>query len=324
MKHTDEVDSIKTRPSFKWKDLVSFYLECKDKQGKEIPFAKRGSGLRRLLMVAYFQYLAQKGKTAGSLKGSIYGIEEPETYLHPGAQRDLLNSFKDITKSDQVLVSTHSPVFAGSTEIGNLTLIVREGGIAKVLQGDKLELSKVAEELGVEPNDQIYGYKAIVFFDGPTDCDVFNTFAETLYQSKKLTSTFKDKQIGILPGGGNNLKHWITRKAIKGINRKYCIIFDSDLKSPIDQVSEEKKKLKSEVERDGGICFILKKREIENYLHPVVIQEKTGKEIEIDDYTDVKSLFDDKICGLAEYMTAEQILARDKYDDNGKERHELL
>ena len=324
LQHTDEVASIKARPSFKWKDLVSFHLECRDKQGKEIAFAKRGSGLRRLLMVAYFQYLAQRGKTADSLKGDIYGIEEPETYLHPGAQRDLLDSLKTITTSEQVLVSSHSPVFAGSTDIANLALIIRENGIAKVLQGDKLELAKVAEELGVEPSDQIYGYKAIVFTEGTTDCDFINTVAETFFQDKKLPSNLESKQIGILPGGGGNLKHWVTRKAIKGINRRYAVILDSDRKSSGASIPEEKKKLKLEIERDGGICFILRKREIENYLHPDVIKEKTGKEVKFDDFTDVKSLCGDKICGLVEYMTVEQILDKDKYYENGNERHELL
>jgi len=324
LKHTDEVTSIKARPSFKWKDLVSFYLECKDKQGKEIEFAKRGSGLRRLLMVAYFQYIAQRGTTEGSMKSKIYGIEEPETYLHPGAQRDLLDSFRTIAASEQVLVSSHSPVFAGSTDIKNLILVIRENGIAKVLQGNKLQLSKVAEELGVEPSDQIYGYKAIVFLEGPTDCDFINTVVKTFYKSGKLPSTFETKQIGCLPGGGNNLKHWVTRKAIKGINWRYAVILDSDRKSNSDEISEEKIKLKSEIEKDGGTCFILRKREIENYLHPDLIKEKTGKDIPDPDFDNIKKICGDKISGLVKDMTVNQILERDAYTDNGDEKHELL
>jgi putative ATP-dependent endonuclease of OLD family len=325
LQHTDEVASIKVKTSFKWKDLVSFSLDCRDKQDKEIAFAKRGSGLRRLLMVAYFQYLAQREKATGSVKDDIYGIEDPETYLHPGAQRGLLDSFKAIATSEQVLVTSHSPVFAGSTDIENLALIVRENGVAKVLQKDRLELTKLAEELGIEPSDQIYGYNAVVFVEGVDDCNVFSTVAKTLYDSGKLSSTFSDKQIGLLPGGGDNLKHWITRKAIKGINRRYAVILDSDRKSSSEQISKGKLNLKLEAEQDGGICVILKKREIENYLHPDVIsRERSGKEVVIDDFTDVKCLCGEKICGLFKHMSAEQILERDSYDDNGTEKHELL
>ncbi|MFH1902707.1 MAG: AAA family ATPase [Candidatus Omnitrophota bacterium] len=324
LKHTDEVASIKARPSFKWKDLVSFYLECRDKQGKEIAFAKRGSGLRRLLMVAYFQYLAQRNKEKDSLKSNIYAIEEPETYLHPGAQRDLLDSFKTIATSEQVMISSHSPVFAGSTDIGNLVLITRENGVAQVLQGNNLKLETVSEELGVEPSDQIYGYKAIVFAEGPTDCDFINQIVEKFFNGGKLSSTFESKQIGILPGGGNNLKHWVTRKAIKGINRRYAVILDSDRKTSSEQISKEKQELKSKIERDGGICFILTKREIENYLHPDLIKEKTGKDIPDSDFDDIKKSCGDKISGLVQHMTVSQILERDVYSDNGSQKHELL
>jgi putative ATP-dependent endonuclease of the OLD family len=324
LRHTDEVSSIKARPSFEWKNLVSFYLECKDKQDKEIAFAKRGSGLRRLLMVAYFQYLAQRDKSKELVKSTIYGIEEPETYLHPGAQRELLDSFKTITMAEQVLVSSHSPVFAGSTDVENLVLITRETGIAKVFQRDKLELAKVADELGVEPSDQIHGYKAIVFTDGPDDCDFFNTIVETFHRSGRLAFTLKEKKIGILPGCGSNLKHWVTRKAIKSINHRYAVIMDSDLKSNSDQISPRKIALKLEIESDGGICIILRKREIENYLHPDVVMNKTGKAVTIDDYVDVKSIGISKICNFVEFMTAEQLLERDKYYDKGNEKHELL
>lgn len=326
LRHTDEVVSIKARPSFKWKDLVFFYLECCDKQGKEIAFAKRGSGLRRLLMVAYFQYLAQRNKTKSSMKSNIYGIEEPETYLHPGAQRELLGSFRAIAASEQILVSSHSPVFAGSTDIENLILLIRQNGITKVLQGENLELEKIAEELGVESSDQVYGYRAVVFVEGPTDCIFFETIANTFHESKKLQSTFQKERIGVLPGAGNNLKHWVTRRIMKRINQRYAVILDSDRKSSSAPIPQEKKRLKSDIEKDGAICFILQKREIENYLHPSVIKDKTGKEVPIGDFdfADIKKSCGEDVSGLVKHMTVEQILERDTYTDNGTQKHELL
>jgi len=324
LKHTDEVDSIKAKPSFKWKDLVSFSLECKDNQGKEIPFQKRGSGLRRLLMVAYFQYIAQKNLSESAGKNSIYGIEEPETYLHPGAQRVLLYSFMAVSKTEQVFITTHSSVFAGSTDIQNLVLVTREKGVSTACQGDKLEPEKVAEELGVEPKDQIYSNDVVVFVEGPTDCDFYDDLSVKMCNAKKTAGNFKDKKIALLPGGGDNLGHLITRKAIKAIGKKFVVILDSDCKSCTEKVSTKKTKLKTAVEADGGRCFILKKREAENYLHPAVIKEKTGKEVIIDDFADIKSLVFPEVLGLSKHMTTDQFLERDKYSDKGVEKHELL
>jgi putative ATP-dependent endonuclease of the OLD family len=39
-------------------------------------------------------------------------IEEPETFLHPSAQQDLLDSIKDLSEDNQIIITTHSPIFA--------------------------------------------------------------------------------------------------------------------------------------------------------------------------------------------------------------------
>jgi len=324
--HTDEVASIRARPSFKWKDLISFYLECKDSQGKEIPFSRRGSGLRRLLMVAYFQYLSQRQREATNPIRHVYAIEEPETYLHPGAQRVLLESFKDIARNEQILVSSHSPVFAGSTDVADLILITRVAGMATGLQGGHLDHRQVAEELGVEPADSIYGYKAAAFLEGPEDCEFFQHLAAIFRQSGHLPETFEERGIGLIPGGGDNLKGLVGRKAMGAINKRFAVILDSDRKTATAPLSKNKTRLKAGIEADGGLCFILRKREIENYLHPRVIQDATGKAMPGVDlnHADMKSIFGTGICGLISHMSAAQILERDAYQDQGVEKHELL
>jgi putative ATP-dependent endonuclease of OLD family len=325
MQHTDEVSSIKSRPSFQWKDLISFHLECQDKQGRDIAFRKRGSGLRRLLMVAYFQYIAQRVNEGENLKQHIYGIEEPETYLHPGAQRKLFESFKEISKSEQMFLSSHAPVFAGATDLSNLILVVRDQGVAKTIQGENLDLELVSEQLGVDPSDQLFGFSAIVFVEGVDDCDFFETVANTLHAAGKLPATFKAKNIGLLHGGGDGLKHWVNRKNIKKLNKHYTVIIDSDRISAQIPVSAKKLALKANVERDGGTCHILRKREIENYIHPETIKDHTGKQIDRDgfEFSDMKQLIGNGIAGLATYMTADQIADMDRYTLDGTERNEL-
>jgi len=325
MQHTDEVSSIKSRQSFQWKDLISFHLECQDKQGRDIAFRKRGSGLRRLLMVTYFQYRAQKVHEGENLKHHIYGIEEPETYLHPGAQRQLFESFKEISKSEQIFISSHAPVFAGATDLSNLILVVRDQGVAKAIQGANLDLELVSEQLGIDPSDQLFGFGAIVFLEGVEDCDFFETVANTLHAAGKLPATFKARNIGLLHGGGDDLKHWVNRKNIKKLNKHYTVIIDSDRKSAQIPVSAKKLALKANVERDGGTCHILRKREIENYIHPNTIREHTGKYIDgIDhDFSDMKELVGSKIAGLVKHMTAAQIAYMDRYIQDGAEKNEL-
>ena len=325
LQHTDEVASIKARPSFKWKDLVSFYLECEDRQGKSIQLGKRGAGLRRLLMVAYFQYLAQRESVPDRPRTQIYGIEEPETYLQPGAQRTLLRSFETIASRDQVLVTSHSPVFAGSTDISSVVLVTRENGVTKVQQGEDVELEKVAKELGVEPSDQVFGFKGCIFVEGEKDIEFLEAVAKILKEAGHIPRTLSDVGVGIIAfGGSDNLRHWITRNSLKRINRRYAILIDSDRKLLSDNVPQRKLNWKKQCEDEGGLFFITKKRELENYLHREAIKKDRGKDDAFDDFTDMKARFGDNVITAVKHMSADHILERDKYVENGQERHEIL
>ncbi|GMO75889.1 AAA family ATPase [Bradyrhizobium ottawaense] len=66
-----------------------------------------GSGVRNVLVLALFQAFAK------SFRGdAVLGIEEPELYLHPHAQRSLMKQFETIAAAgNQLFISTHSAHF---------------------------------------------------------------------------------------------------------------------------------------------------------------------------------------------------------------------
>lgn len=326
LKHTDEVGSLRVSPEFKWKGLVSFSIDTSDRYGVELPLRKRGAGLRRLLMVAYFQYLVTRNREEEHLPNDIFGIEEPETYLHPGAQRDLLDSLNTIASSSQVLITTHSPVFAGATEPERIIWINKIQGAVVTIQGRDVDLGELAHDLGVEPSDQIYGCRACIFVEGFDDVDFLNQVAHKLKERGHLAETFADKQIGLIPVGGcPNLKLWINRQAMRSLIMKYGLFADSDKRYDGDCLSTEKMRWQQECEADGVVVRFTRKREIENYLHPEVVLKITGKSVNIDDFCDVKALVGDKCRGLIKHMSADQILERDLWkDEQGNERHEIL
>ena len=88
---------------FDWsKSLKKFDLNLEfEGNSFDVPISHKGTGFKRLLMVAYFEYLASKKAT----KNQIFAIEEPETYLHPSAQEDLLNSIVKISKNSQFFLT---------------------------------------------------------------------------------------------------------------------------------------------------------------------------------------------------------------------------
>jgi len=94
-RYTSDIVSLRAEPVFSWDKAVSIKVYGEDHSGIIKPLEKRGSGIRRLLMVAFFQYLAEKQR--GNESKFIFGVEEPENNLHPSLQRDLAYSFRIIT-----------------------------------------------------------------------------------------------------------------------------------------------------------------------------------------------------------------------------------
>jgi len=98
---------------------------------------------------------------------------------------------------------------------------------------------------------------------------------------------------------------------------------DSDRKSQTDSIPQRKLNWKEQCKREGGVFFILRKREIENYLHPNVIQRSGRTLQQYDDFTDMKKLFGENVIKIIEDMGVDEILEMDKYEENGATHHEL-
>ncbi|MGO7087510.1 ATP-dependent endonuclease [Rhizobium leguminosarum] len=83
--------------------------------------AEVGSGVRNVLVLALFQAFAK------SFKGdAVLGIEEPELYLHPHAQRSLMKQFQQLaTAGNQIFISTHSAHFLDVARSDRIVLVER-------------------------------------------------------------------------------------------------------------------------------------------------------------------------------------------------------
>lgn len=79
---------------------------AKDKNGEQ-DISEKGSGLQRALTLAVIQAYATFAKKADAMQ---FFIDEPELYMHPIAQDNLLNALDELSKQDnQIFLNTHSP-----------------------------------------------------------------------------------------------------------------------------------------------------------------------------------------------------------------------
>lgn len=322
-RHTDAFAGLTVKPQFSWDKAVTFEIFGKDQDGVDKSLEQRGSGMRRLLMVAFFEYMAEKGRQREG--DFIFAVEEPENCLHPGLQRELASSFRQLADEGyQVIVTSHSPVFAGASPIEDLALVKRTAGVARAIQTPDLDLSDVASELGVEPADQITAYHACVFVEGPCDISSWKAIAAKLKEGGRADADFDDKNIGLILTGGECLKHWIDLNAMSRLNKRFGVVIDSDRKAAEHAVAGRKLKWKKKCEARGGLFFIVRKREIENYLHRDAI-ERSGRTGETyDDFTDMKAAFGKNVFKVFGEMSCNEIREMDRYyDDDGDEHHEV-
>ncbi|MEJ2948045.1 hypothetical protein WDK40_13605, partial [Escherichia coli] len=132
-------------------------------------------------------------------------------------------------------------------------------------------------------------------------------------------------------GGCGSVKHWVTLNLAKDLGLPWCVFLDSDIGGDPAQVLSIQKR-KKEVEEAGKVFFATRKREIENYLCPDLIEEITGVAVTFTDTCDAKKIIgravgmkpDNVLDKFWPQMTSERIISRSTYHDGTQERSELV
>jgi len=63
---------------------------------------------------------------------TLIGIEEPELTIHPGALRVLYDFIDEASRTEQILLTTHSPDLLDCIDIDAIRLVERKNGITSI------------------------------------------------------------------------------------------------------------------------------------------------------------------------------------------------
>jgi hypothetical protein len=172
---------------------------------------KRGSGVRRLILISFFKAEAERIKRDNSKKGVIYAIEEPETSQHPSYQQMLVDAFKELSELDdcQVILTTHVPALAEKIDLGSLRHIHRnDTGDLSVASGQDATYEVIAKDLGVLPDSRA---QLIVCLEGPNDIHFFKRLSRNLIaEGIGVPDLNDDPRIVMIPPGGDTLRDWVN------------------------------------------------------------------------------------------------------------------
>jgi putative ATP-dependent endonuclease of OLD family len=237
----------------------------------EIPINKRGSGVRRLILLNFFRAEAERRRTEKGALNVIYAIEEPETSQHPENQRLLVQALKELATDEntQVLVTSHTPGLAGLLPSASLRCVRKQpDGTAAVSRCSDDDLNLIASELGVLPDGRV---QVLVFVEGTNDIEFLERVSAMLKAVKADVVDFNsDARVALVPLGGGSLKQWVAKHYLKNLKLPEVHIYDRDDQTPpkyqpeCDAVNAR---------HDGSWAVITAKREMENYLHADAITE---------------------------------------------------
>lgn len=194
-------------------------------------------------------------------KTFIFAIEEPEIHLHPGLQRKMLDYFMQLTEKTQVLLTTHSQIFASRPDITSVYIVAQnEDGATQVDQVNEVNIGRIIDELGIKASD-IFDFDVVTLVEGIDDVRILNVLARRFADKSKPTVGFVDSE------GWNSMAYYANARLFTSRKVKVDVfaIFDGDTEK-----EEKNKKIKERLIKTlnlkEGHIITLKKNSIEDYL----------------------------------------------------------
>lgn len=245
-----------------------FSFELKSDNG--IPLNKRGSGVRRLILLSYFRAEAEKSVTDDSDVQLIYAIEEPETGQHPNFQQMIFESLNTLSQkpTHQLIVTSHTPEIAKFVTPEQLILLRRNEENQVVAISDTSEKIKgVVEELGILP---YAAPKTVIFVEGENGLNFLMNLNQGIPELKSIVD-LKAEDIPIIPLHGGNLTTWFNRDYFRKSSLTQIYITDSDVPKYVKLIDEI-----TQVNDGRRFGWYTQRLEMENYI-PMDMVESTFK-----------------------------------------------
>lgn len=157
-------------------------IQVTESSGKVFDAEDLGSGLQNLILISIFQ-------TYSKLMGGrvIFGIEEPEIYLYPQAQRSLYESFQELSKNSQIFYTTHNPNFVSASRANEIEILQKTDKAGTfVLEKDTATITKKFlqdNQFKIYANfnthrNEIFFAKKVLLVEGPSDKILFETLCK--------------------------------------------------------------------------------------------------------------------------------------------------
>lgn len=210
-------------------------------------------------------------------ESTLFAIDEPEIYLHPDVQRQLLTILRRLPCD--VLLATHSVEIIGEADPSELLLVHKGKQSAQRLR-DVEEVQLALASIGSAQNitlTHLARTKKIVFVEGDNDFKTLRRFAKVLGFDELSTGN------GITPFESGGVSSWQKIKSFAwGVRQtvdksiKILAIYNRDC-----YCDEQMLEIESELKKELVDAQILFRKEMENYLLDIdVLQRVFERQLE--------------------------------------------
>lgn len=179
-----------------------------------------GDGAQNALVVAIFQAYEALRK-----EGAVFLIEEPEMYLHPHKCRLFYDTLRRISKTNQVIYTTHSPYFVAIPEYEEIRIVSRgAGGRTGMVASDLAPTPQLREKLRKEfdpERNELFFAKHVILVEGDTEKLALPEYAE------RLAVPLHRLGISIVEVGGKRSLQAFS-EVVRSFRLPLTVVFDRD------------------------------------------------------------------------------------------------
>lgn len=220
-----------------------------------IPLADSGSGIGQVLAMLYVVVTAERPK--------VILIDEPQSFLHPGAVRKLFEIFANYPQH-QYVVTTHAPAGLNIASASNMLLVKRgqeQSSVTRLDPATQKGVGLFLTEVGAKLSD-VFGADSVLWVEGKTEERCFPILVREIanrlmggtqilgvVNTGDLEAGFADRVVAIyqrLSGGASLLPPTVA------------FVFDREGRSEQERTDIER--------RSKGLIIWLPRRMFENYL----------------------------------------------------------
>jgi AAA15 family ATPase/GTPase len=146
----------------------------------EVPLQDSGTGIGQVLAIFYVVVTSTYPKTII--------IDEPQSFLHPGAIRTFISILRKNYFQHQYIITTHSPTVISSVNPTNIIQLTKkdfETTAINLLPNSTSSMKSILGDVGASLSD-VFGAENILWVEGPTEVECFQEIIDKRCQSNLL------------------------------------------------------------------------------------------------------------------------------------------